>query len=584
MNNNINMKINFLLLLILIFYVWTTTAGTYKFQYFDYDSSHSRYYNLLTDALLKGQLHLPVEPKPELLALPDPYDTSANWPYKLHDCSLYKGKYFLYFGPTPVITLYLPYRILTGLRLPDNLAVLIFMFGTLIWSTALLYHLRNQYFKQIPDWKLLIAIAVVGFANFGPFILQRTEVYEVAISCGIFFLTGAVCFLCYGLLKPKVTLWMLGLGSLFLGLAIGGRPQTILAGILIPLIVNFKISKASNLNKKDKIYAILILLIPYLVCLLLLASYNYFRFDNPFEFGNRYQLGIINLPKMKFSCFENILSGIYFFILRTPVINSTFPFIHVEGVPVPHDIRIPGIYLLELIVGIFPGIPFLFLLFICPIMYWIFKWKNCKNSCPKNSIILSFIIIAALLPICLSLLNVVLRSAIDSEYINGLSVLIDGIIGYTFSIPYCLFILWILIINWLVKMFSKCDTLCQRQGIFPVTEFFIILIPGLINLSILLALPFVTTRYLTDFATFFILSACLIWFYFDLQFMIDLKSKKILTVISVALAFYSIFAGYAYSIRGVYGGLANTNPEVFYKLNSCFMPLSNIIKMITMEN
>ena len=578
------MKIRFLLLLILVFYVWTATAATYKFQYLDYDSSHSRYYNLLTDAFLKGQLHLPVEPSQELLALPDPYEPSANSPYKLHDCSLYKGKYFLYFGPTPVIALYLPYRILTGLRLPDNIAVLVFMFGTLIWSTLLLYHLRNQIFKQIPDWKLLIAIAVVGFANFGPFILQRTEIYEVAISCGIFFLTGAVCFLCYGLLKSKINLWMVGLGSLFLGLAIGGRPQTILSGVLILPILFFKIKGAPDLSKKNKINISLMLLIPYLVCLFLLAGYNYFRFDNPLEFGNTFQLGIANLPKLKFSHFENILSGIYFFILRTPVINSTFPFIHVEGVPVPSDVRIPKVYLLELIVGIFPGVPFLFLLFICPIIHWIQKWRSCKISCSKSSIVLSSAIWAILLPVCLSFLSLLLHSITDSEYIKGFLILIDGIIGYAFSLPYCLFILSILVLNWLIKMPSKCDVLCQSQGLFPKTEFLLILIPGLINLGVLLTLPFVTIRYLTDFATFFILLACLIWFYFDLQFMNDLKNKKRLSVIAVTLAFYSIFAGYAYSIRGVYGGLASTNPEVFYKLNSDFMPISHIIRAITMEN
>ena len=573
------MKIKFLLLLILVFYVWTATAGTYKFQYLDYDSSHSRYYNILTDAFLKCQLNLPVEPSQELLALPDPYEPSANSPYKLHDCSLYKGKYFLYFGPTPVIALYFPYRILTGLRLPDNIAVLVFMFGTLIWSAALLSYLRNKYFKQISDWKLLLAVAVVGVANFGPFILQRTEVYEVAISCGIFFLTGAIYFLCRGLYEAK-NMWMLGLGSLFLGMAAGGRPQILLSAILIPLIIFFKIKGNLEFNKKDQISLILTLVVPYLICLLLLASYNYFRFDNPFEFGNTFQLGIANLPKLKFSYFENILSGIYFFILRTPVINSTFPFIHVEGVPVPADIRIPRVYLVELIVGIFPGVPLLFLLFICPIIYWIQKWKNCKTFCLKNSIVLSSIIWAAVLPVCLSFFSLVLHSIIDSKYINSFLVLVDGIIGYTVSLPYCLFILSILIIHWIVRMPSKCDVLCQRQGSFPKTEFLIALIPGLINLTVLLALPFVTMRYLTDFATLFILLACIIWFYFDFQFVTDLKNKKILTAISVALAFYSIFGGYAYSIQGVYGGIKATNPAEFYKIESYFNPLASLIHEI----
>ena len=39
---------------------------------------------------------LPVEPDPHLLALPNPYRPNA--PYRLHDASLYKGKYYLDFG------------------------------------------------------------------------------------------------------------------------------------------------------------------------------------------------------------------------------------------------------------------------------------------------------------------------------------------------------------------------------------------------------------------------------------------------------------------------------------------------------
>src|ERR1035438_1482214 len=91
----------------------------------------SEYYALLTDAFLAGQTSLLVQPAAELLALPDPYDSSANGRFRLHDASLYHGKYYLYFGPTPALVLFLPYKVLTGSHLPARVAVASFCAGGL---------------------------------------------------------------------------------------------------------------------------------------------------------------------------------------------------------------------------------------------------------------------------------------------------------------------------------------------------------------------------------------------------------------------------------------------------------------------
>jgi hypothetical protein len=65
--------------------------------------STDKLYALLTYAFLAGKTSLPVEPDARLLALPDPYRPAA--PYRIQDASLYKGKYYIYFGPTPAIIL-----------------------------------------------------------------------------------------------------------------------------------------------------------------------------------------------------------------------------------------------------------------------------------------------------------------------------------------------------------------------------------------------------------------------------------------------------------------------------------------------
>src|SRR5206468_7160345 len=68
------------------------------------------FYNVLADALRHGQLHLRIEPRPEMFELMEPYEPARNDPFRLHDASLYKGKYYLYFGVVPAFLLFVPWR------------------------------------------------------------------------------------------------------------------------------------------------------------------------------------------------------------------------------------------------------------------------------------------------------------------------------------------------------------------------------------------------------------------------------------------------------------------------------------------
>ncbi len=87
------------LVLVALVHVWVISAGTMTRW-----PEHSKgYYDLLADAFLHGQTHLLIEPAPQLRALPDPYDASANQPWRLHDAILHGGKYYFYWGPAPAL-------------------------------------------------------------------------------------------------------------------------------------------------------------------------------------------------------------------------------------------------------------------------------------------------------------------------------------------------------------------------------------------------------------------------------------------------------------------------------------------------
>ena len=114
----------------------------------------SEYYQLLTDAFLAGQTSLLVQPPAELLALPDPYDPVAN-AYQIARRVAHHGKYYLYFGPTPAIVLFLPYKVLTGSHLPSRLAVALFCAVGFACSCALFFLLAKREKWDCPRWLAL---------------------------------------------------------------------------------------------------------------------------------------------------------------------------------------------------------------------------------------------------------------------------------------------------------------------------------------------------------------------------------------------------------------------------------------------
>lgn len=75
------------------------------------------------DAFQKGQLHIDVEPEQELLELANPYDPAQRQGiYYLWDRALYNGKYYSYFGVTPILTVYYPFYLVTH-SLPSETTV-----------------------------------------------------------------------------------------------------------------------------------------------------------------------------------------------------------------------------------------------------------------------------------------------------------------------------------------------------------------------------------------------------------------------------------------------------------------------------
>jgi hypothetical protein len=244
------------------------------------------YYNLLIDGWRSGHLDLPLKPDSRLMALADPYDPKQNRDYRLADASYYRGRYFIYFGVGPAITLMLPYTLITGKHLPQAAAVLVYCWVGIAAASALWLSVRRRHFPHSRPWVAPLGVLIIGFGTHLLALARRPEIWELPISAGFAFLMLAL-WLSYRTLHAKSPVVTLGLAALCLGLAVASRPPALLAGGILVLPIWYLYRHRGDRRWWHAAVAATAVLGAVGVGL---AWYNYARFESPFEFGQKYQL------------------------------------------------------------------------------------------------------------------------------------------------------------------------------------------------------------------------------------------------------------------------------------------------------
>ncbi len=185
-------------------------------------------YALLAESFLQGETALPIEPRLELLSLPDPYDAVANLNYRLNDASLYAGQYYLYFGAVPAVTLFAPYRLATGLDLPNRVAVPVFCIAGYLCSCWLFFLLAEHNRWTVPLWLECATVLSLGSMSLVCFLIRDPVFYEVAIAAGYCFVmpAGFLTLARAIFTHPSSGKWLFAAGVMF-GMAVGCRPHLV---------------------------------------------------------------------------------------------------------------------------------------------------------------------------------------------------------------------------------------------------------------------------------------------------------------------------------------------------------------------
>jgi tetratricopeptide (TPR) repeat protein len=355
-----------------LLYFWVGTivsVGEWSRSGADYN------YNLLVEGFRSGHLTLNKTVPPAFAQLPDPFDPATNLvyrlaPYSLHDLSYYRGKLYLYFGVTPALLLFWPWVALTGHYLLHKYAVVLCYSVGFLLSAGLLRAMGRRYFPEVGAGVTACGALALGLASGMPIIQQRADVCEVPISCAYALQLVTLAALWRALHRPAQAGRWLALGSLAYGLAVGSRPSVLFGGVvlLFPVAAAWQEGRRPAADgTPDRRSGLIRLLtaaaLPLLLCGLGLALYNYLRFQNPFEFGEHYQLAGDRQDTAQHFSLHYLWFDFRVYFLEPVHWSSHFPFVRQITSPPPP----PGHHVIEDPFGILPCIPFVLCALAAPL-------------------------------------------------------------------------------------------------------------------------------------------------------------------------------------------------------------------------
>jgi len=342
------------LLLVGWFYLWTVDPER---EITAFTRQSGDYYALLTRGFLKGHLWLDVKADPFLATLANPWDATQRAGHGMHDATYFHGHYYLYFGVTPVLVLFLPLRLLAGVFLDQSLAVAWFAWLGTAAAVWLLAAARRRYFPGASPAVVTGAAVALGLANMVPALLRRPGVWEVPITCGYACFMLALAALYQALLARRPAAWA-ALSSLLLGLAVGARPIYLPACLAwaLPLAAWARDAGGWRRCWRDPAWQrrLLAVVLPAAAIGAGLAAYNYARFGDLLEFGQRYQMSGDDGAKTSFFGWHYLWYSFRLYVLAPAGWGPFFPFVQIIHIPTAPA----GQLGVEDPYGLLPNIPF----------------------------------------------------------------------------------------------------------------------------------------------------------------------------------------------------------------------------------
>ena len=431
-------------LVLTFYYLWQLTAGTYGPL-----CMTTNYYDLLCEGFRQGHLYVPVIPRPELLAKPNPFDP-VHMSLWLWDASLYKGHYYMYWGPVPGLCL-LAFKLLTGYtkEVIDQWVGYFFALGRLYAGAGLIVSFANYSRTRQRPWVVALAVLAFGLASPTPFTIARMHVYETSLIAGQCFLVGGLLAAYWGVIRESRRVLLLVVASACWGLAFGSHVSTIVPTPFLILLTAFILWYQNDWSPRLGFKYLLALGIPATCFLLAHGWYNYARFDSFTEFGIDLQVTGQKFVRESKYIFPNIFSYLFAdvdWLCRFPFVIAP------EYRKLSTLIRWPSGYAtFERAAGMFPtaGVTWLLAIWIWRLLayFWLRARGKYSYRTPRLSAIEAWMLLGAA-AICFAMYPTLGQWEASMRYLGDA---ISGILMASFLAGF-----------WVLRRVDYCGTMQQR--------------------------------------------------------------------------------------------------------------------------
>lgn len=307
-------------------------------------------YTQMLAAYSQGQLHLPYPADPRLEQVTNVYDNSELFAKEipfLWDHAYHEGKYYVYFGVAPLITIYIPIYLVTGAAPCAALAAWIatlYALLALYWGVT---QMLRAVVRAVNPLLLVLTLLTMGLAS-GIFLLQAMLTFYILpyllgfVAVGLTLgtlpqLTRLVRLerlpqnsktdhKTVGRLRRKAYAHLVVLG-LAVVIMVTSRPLNLLYLIIVLAPMLWWYLRHAH-NKRSMALAAACTGVPVIVGAILVMWYNYARFGSVFEFGQFNQLTMFDTHYHQLELnFELFWSVLYHFFWENFELSANFPYV-----------------------------------------------------------------------------------------------------------------------------------------------------------------------------------------------------------------------------------------------------------------
>lgn len=292
--------------------------------------SRTDIYAVLFETLRAGRLAVDREPDGSLLGLANPYDQSERVAKKISfpfDYSYYNGQYYIYYGVAPVLSVYAPYRAITG-RVPTSRDATLLMawlaVGLIGWAVC---GLARRYAPQAGPFAVSLGCATAVYASGAMLLFSSADFYYLAELSYVCFAAGAVALGLSAAGRPRGWLSRLeyALCGVSFTLTAMSRPSALpmLMAFLAPLFI------CELLRRRARLAEAAAFLVPAALGVGAILWYNWARFGSVLDFGARHQLTVTDVH-WRHASLQELPAALYHYLLEPLSFTNRFPYLAVS--------------------------------------------------------------------------------------------------------------------------------------------------------------------------------------------------------------------------------------------------------------